>query len=240
MLGALSGVVWGGAKVDGDGSSPRSYGSYPSAVNAVSPPVVSRSLPSTGTASGTTAAGSLAAASLAAAQPNTGTHPMLHKILNDVIGLDDCVVFSYVPEPEADPHEDGEDEDDDDDDALASGMDEMDADVSDDDGMMMRMDVDEEQSDAGEWSAAGASSRAGTPSEGAAGVASTLGSGAGTRFGRSSRNVSGNTSSSNGPRTPRSYEPPTRGSSGLLWSVYYFFYNKWVVGAWSAAGRCRV
>ncbi|RXW20370.1 hypothetical protein EST38_g5471 [Candolleomyces aberdarensis] len=34
----------------------------------------------------------------------SGTHPTLFRILDDVIGLSDCEVFSYTPEIDADPH----------------------------------------------------------------------------------------------------------------------------------------
>ncbi|CAL1716615.1 unnamed protein product [Somion occarium] len=34
----------------------------------------------------------------------TGTHPSLYRILDDVIGLADCEVYSYTPDMEFDPH----------------------------------------------------------------------------------------------------------------------------------------
>ncbi len=34
----------------------------------------------------------------------SGTHPFIYRLLDDVIGLSECEVFSYVPEIEADPH----------------------------------------------------------------------------------------------------------------------------------------
>ncbi|THH14110.1 hypothetical protein EW146_g6176 [Bondarzewia mesenterica] len=43
-----------------------------------------------------------------------GTHPTLYRILDEVIGLADCEVFSYVPDIESDPHaDDYSDEEDD-------------------------------------------------------------------------------------------------------------------------------
>lgn len=45
----------------------------------------------------------------------SGTHPEIYALLDDVIGLDECEVFEYVPEPEEDPNA-GEGEVDDDDD----------------------------------------------------------------------------------------------------------------------------
>ncbi|KAF8626402.1 hypothetical protein AX17_006569 [Amanita inopinata Kibby_2008] len=44
----------------------------------------------------------------------SGTHPVLFRLIDDVIGLSDCEVYSYTPEIEADPHaydfSDGEDD----------------------------------------------------------------------------------------------------------------------------------
>lgn len=37
------------------------------------------------------------------------TNPDLHRILNEVVPLDECEVFSWYPEPEYDPHIDAED-----------------------------------------------------------------------------------------------------------------------------------
>jgi hypothetical protein len=146
---------------------------------------------------------------------------MLHKILNDVINLDDCVVYSYVPEPESDPHGDPADDDNDDDDG--DEMMDPDGDVSDDDGMMMMMDDDDQYSmhthDGVESSGFGSTGLQGGASSAASGRDHPSSS-------PIKRNASGNTSSSDGPRTPRAYEVIGRPASGLLWSVYYFFYNK--------------
>lgn len=49
------------------------------------------------------------------APPKTvsGTHPSLYRIIDDVIGLNDCEVYSYEPDIEYDPHaNDSDDEDD--------------------------------------------------------------------------------------------------------------------------------
>ena len=47
---------------------------------------------------------------------SAGTHPGLFRTLDEVIGLDECEVYSYTPDPDADPHggggeSDGEDSD---------------------------------------------------------------------------------------------------------------------------------
>ncbi|ETW83243.1 hypothetical protein HETIRDRAFT_315020 [Heterobasidion irregulare TC 32-1] len=44
----------------------------------------------------------------------TGTHPSLYRILDDVIGLPECEVFSYVPDIESDPHANDYSDDEDD------------------------------------------------------------------------------------------------------------------------------
>jgi len=151
---------------------------------------------------------------------------MLHKILNDVIVLDDCVVYSYVPEPESDPHGDA---DDDDNDGDEDEMMEPDDDVSDDDGMMMMMDDDDYDNDGGDVYSTGY--HVGAESSGGVSTPAGLNSAMSSSRNQPSsspikRGGSGNTSGSDGPRTPRGYEVIGRPASGLLWSVYYFFYNK--------------
>ena len=44
----------------------------------------------------------------------SGTHPSLFRLIDDVIGLSECEVFSYTPEIEADPHANDYEDDDDD------------------------------------------------------------------------------------------------------------------------------
>ncbi|KAH8103694.1 Maf1-domain-containing protein [Phellopilus nigrolimitatus] len=44
----------------------------------------------------------------------TGTHPTLYRMLDDVIGLPDCEVYSYVPDIASDPHATDYSDDDDD------------------------------------------------------------------------------------------------------------------------------
>ncbi|KAI5119324.1 hypothetical protein M0805_000554 [Coniferiporia weirii] len=52
----------------------------------------------------------------------TGTHPTLYRMLDEVIGLPDCEVYSYVPDIASDPH--ATDYSDDDDDAVPDEDDE--------------------------------------------------------------------------------------------------------------------
>ena len=44
----------------------------------------------------------------------SGTHPTLYRLLDEVVGLSECEVFSYTPDMESDPHANDicEDEDD--------------------------------------------------------------------------------------------------------------------------------
>lgn len=66
----------------------------------------------------------------------TGTHPTLFRLIDDVIGLSECEVYSYVPEIDSDPHaNDLSDEEED----FASVADE---DSSDDDGAFEFDDYD--------------------------------------------------------------------------------------------------
>jgi hypothetical protein len=58
----------------------------------------------------------------------SGTHPTLYRALDEVIGLTECEVFTYVPDIESDPH--GSDFSDDEDDVKSVG----DSDSSDDSG----------------------------------------------------------------------------------------------------------
>jgi hypothetical protein len=58
----------------------------------------------------------------------SGTHPTLYRALDDIIGLTECEVFSYVPDIESDPH--ASDFSDDEDDVKSVG----DSDSSDDSG----------------------------------------------------------------------------------------------------------
>ncbi|KAF9523566.1 MAF1 protein [Crepidotus variabilis] len=44
----------------------------------------------------------------------SGTHPTLFRLIDDVIGLSECEVFSYTPEIDADPHANDFDDDEDD------------------------------------------------------------------------------------------------------------------------------
>jgi hypothetical protein len=70
-----------------------------------------------------------------------GTHPTLYRMLDDIIGLADCEVFSYVPDIAADPHAadyiDGEDE------ADSPGEDESSADDDDEAFAFDDYDIDE-------------------------------------------------------------------------------------------------
>ncbi|KAF5382152.1 hypothetical protein D9615_004246 [Tricholomella constricta] len=66
----------------------------------------------------------------------TGTHPTLFRLIDDVIGLSECEVYSYTPEIDSDPHANDFSDDEDD---IASIADE---DSSDDDGAFEFDDYD--------------------------------------------------------------------------------------------------
>ena len=61
---------------------------------------------------GSSAPGSSSAAPLSGSPSNPPSNlpsPDLYRLLNDVVALDDCEVYSWFPEPEYDPHYDPED-----------------------------------------------------------------------------------------------------------------------------------
>ncbi|KAF7773276.1 hypothetical protein Agabi119p4_5443 [Agaricus bisporus var. burnettii] len=73
-------------------AAPRSYSSYPPAAPDIFPPPsnspYNQVIPSP----------------LSPPPIVSGTHPALFRLIDEVIGLSDCEVFSYTPEIEADPH----------------------------------------------------------------------------------------------------------------------------------------
>lgn len=134
------------------------------------------------------------------------THPTLLRVLGEVISLDECVVYSYVPSAEADPHqEDIYDEAVTDDEAssiqrLVKDDDDTMSDIDEDDtavagGMMLDFDEDDVDFD-------GAKDGGRTPRSD---IEEKEGSMATTR---------------------RMSQSAGRHRGGLLWSVNYFFYCK--------------
>ncbi|KAH8826624.1 Maf1 regulator-domain-containing protein [Flagelloscypha sp. PMI_526] len=71
----------------------------------------------------------------------SGTHPEVYNKLDDVIGIADCEVFSYVPDVDADPH--ANDLDDDEDDVASVG----DEDSSDDDDFAFEFEDEKDNLD---------------------------------------------------------------------------------------------
>lgn len=106
----------GGARV------PRTYSAYPPTSPTFFPssvPTSSSSLPLMRTLS----------SPYAPPQIQSGTHPTLYRILDEVIGLNDCQVFSYSPDIDSDPHANDYSDDEDD---VASVGDEYSSDDIDD------------------------------------------------------------------------------------------------------------
>lgn len=91
--------------------APRSYSSYPPASSEFFP----SSIPTSSSPSNSSKLPRLPGAS--------GTHPALFKMIDDIIGLADCEVFSYHPDPENDPHAGDSDSDVESSDALSSDED---------------------------------------------------------------------------------------------------------------------
>ncbi|KAH6913311.1 MAF1 protein [Coprinopsis sp. MPI-PUGE-AT-0042] len=115
-------------------NAPRSYSSYP--------PTSSDFFPSS-TSSSSSPYNSPLRSPLAPPQIVSGTHPTLFRIVDEVIGLSDCEVYSYNPEIDADPHANDFDDDEDD---VASVADENSS--GDDDATFQfdNYDVDERRS----------------------------------------------------------------------------------------------
>ncbi|KAK6904082.1 hypothetical protein I203_107596 [Kwoniella mangroviensis CBS 8507] len=147
--------------------------------------------------------------------PNLGPtvpYPDLYRILNDVIPMEDCEVYSWFPEPEYDPHIDtptvpSEDEDEE----LLFEQDKMDLDDADNDpswgvgGMEMELDVDEEKLHSVPMMRQN----------------STSGGGASAAAQAHRR------SSESALIIPHDWDlSKERKVNGLLWSANYFFYSK--------------
>ncbi|KAI6102192.1 Maf1 regulator-domain-containing protein [Pisolithus sp. B1] len=86
---------------------PRTYSAYP----PISPNAFPSSVP---TASSTSPHSQIARSPYAPPPIVSGTHPTLYRTLDDVIGLGDCQVFSYTPDPDSDPHANDYSDDEDD------------------------------------------------------------------------------------------------------------------------------
>jgi len=141
--------------------------------------------------------------------PNAITNPDLYRILNEVVPLDECEVYSWFPEPEYDPHiqaEDGE--------ASEDGFElNEEEEVLIGDGRLDGMDVDQENP--ANWGQAGMELddvSASVP------MART-------------RSRSGKAEQTSGDALVGSSDEDWEGgrgsrSGGLLWSANYFFYSK--------------
>ncbi|KAF4571377.1 hypothetical protein EYR36_008706 [Pleurotus pulmonarius] len=103
-------------------NAPRTYSSYP--------PTSSDFFPSSVPSASSSPYNSTIPPSPFAPPPIvSGTHPTLYRMLDEVIGLADCEVFSYAPEIEADPH--ANDYSDDEDDAASIGDEDSSSDLDD-------------------------------------------------------------------------------------------------------------
>jgi len=87
--------------------APRSYSAYP----PTSPNFFPSSVP---TSSSSLPLSQSLSSPYAPPQIQSGTHPTLYRILDDVIGLNDCQVFSYSPDIDSDPHANDYSDDEDD------------------------------------------------------------------------------------------------------------------------------
>jgi len=108
-------------------SAPRTYSSYP----PTSPDFFPSSVPTS-----SSPYNQIIPSPLAPPPIVTGTHPTLFRLIDDVIGLSECEVYSYAPEIDSDPHANDFSDDEDD---IASIADE---DSSDDEGAFEFDDYD--------------------------------------------------------------------------------------------------
>lgn len=141
-------------------------------------------------------------------------NPSLYRILNDVVPLQECEVYSWFPEPEYDPHvdpEENEEASEYEDDGEDEGM--------EDDSMDMDIDIDGE----GPYTSWG---QAGIDLE-MDGVPSSPGVRSRASFSSSSSRMDDFDLAMASPRLGAVDEYSSgRRVGGLLWSANYFFYSK--------------
>ncbi|KAI6155799.1 Maf1 regulator-domain-containing protein [Pisolithus tinctorius] len=185
--------------------APRTYSSYP----PISPDAFPSSVP---TASSTSPRSQIIQSPYAPPPIVSGTHPTLYRTLDDVIGLGDCQVFSYTPDPDSDPHANDYSDDEDD---VVSVADEYSSDDPDfdDGGATFEFDADDQDLVA--------------PSNSLRGTSSPV----------TSSSLAMSMPKSNSPDTSPdtrsyTYSPPfhrrvrlKRRVGALLWSSHWFFLN---------------
>lgn len=206
--------------------APRTYSSYP----PISPNAFPSSVP---TASSTSPHSQIARSPFAPPAIVSGTHPTLYRTLDDVIGLGDCQVFSYTPDPDSDPHANDYSDDEDD---VASVADEYSSDDLDlDDGdATFEFDADDQDF---------ASSNSPSPRRNTRRPRihprkdRSNGSSTDTSSPIASSSLAKSMPKSNSPDTspdtrPYTYSPPfrrrvrlKRRAGALLWSSHWFFLN---------------
>jgi hypothetical protein len=157
-------------------------------------------------------------ASLAAPQIVTGTHPTLYRLLDDIIKLEECQVYTYTPDMMSDPH--ATDSDDEEDDAWDSDESESSEDDVNEDGGVFEFNYGDDEPTARPQpqsfgsSSSSSSSRVSRPRD-------TL------PIKSSRRDDSSPDSLSTSPTRsrPRSYIRKRQGGA-LLWSSHSFLHNK--------------
>ncbi|KAI6013043.1 Maf1 regulator-domain-containing protein [Pisolithus marmoratus] len=204
--------------------APRTYSSYP----PISPNAFPSSVP---TASSTSPSSHIVQSPYAPPPIVSGTHPTLYRTLDDVIGLGDCQVFSYTPDPDSDPHANDYSDDEDD---VASVADEYSSDDRDLDDANTTFEFDADDQDF-VTSSNSPSSRRNTrrlrihprkDSSDASSIGTSVSSSPAVRMPKfNSRDTSPDT-------RPYTYSPPShrrvrlkRRVGALLWSSHWFFLN---------------
>lgn len=174
--------------------APRTYSAYP--------PTSSTFFPSSVPTTSSSPLHHMVSSLHAPPQIMSGTHPTLYRVLDEVIGLADCEVFSYSPDIDSDPHANDSDDEDD----VASVADEDSSDEPDDEFAFEFDDygVDESFPDPSSSQPASMFMRQRIPF----------------------RNNSGSTSSGDSPeRHTFAHVRLKRRCGALLWSSHWFFLN---------------
>lgn len=179
--------------------APRTYSAYPPTSPSFFPssvPTLSSSSPLTQTLS----------SPYAPPQIQSGTHPTLYRILDEVIGLNDCQVFSYSPDMDSDPHANDYSDDEDD---VASVGDEYSSDDVDEEATFQ---FDEYDVDKSSYPRDRASSRSVDADS--------------RRLRKFFRNRSSGSSNDDSPLHPDfPHVRLKRRDGALLWSSHWFFLN---------------